>query len=499
MSSFTEFTEHDAIGLAELVRKGEVHPTELVEAAIERIERYNPALNAVIDKLYDKGRAAARAPLGDGPFAGVPFLLKDTIAYAGCTLSMGSVLLRDNVATETHAVVERMEKAGLIIVGRTNLCELGLLPSSESLLYGETKNPWNTGHSPAGSSGGSAAAVAARMVPMAHGSDGGGSIRIPAGACGVFGLKPSRGRNPGQFMEDPSGIVCIHGLTISVRDSAALLDAIQGPLPGDLWWAPPPARPYTEEVRRDPEKLRIGFATSDYSGRRSHPDCVEAVERTAKLCEELGHSVEEAKPDIDGERYNESFVLLWATLAGGLFRFAAQKIGEELVPRTLMRLVGEKRGFELLTRIDSLRAGAASLAPFTRTLAEIETKSTPSDYWVACTVMREAAYELARFFDDHDILLTPVAGTPPPKLGEIGPRIEQVELRQRTLAYVGYTQLCNTSGVPAMSMPLHWNSAGLPIGVQLAAPFGDEATLFQLAGQLEQARPWAGRLPPLVS
>ena len=226
---------------------------------------------------------------------------------------------------------------------------------------------------------------------------------------------------------------------------------------------------------------------------------MKAVTRTAKLCEDLGHVVEEAKPNIDGDRYNESFLVLWANMAGGVFKFAAQKLGEKLAPKALMRAFGERRGFELLTRLDSLRAGASSLAPFTRVLAEMEAKSTPADYWVACTVMREAAYELARFFDEYDLLLTPVAGEPPPKTGYIGPSVDREQLRTRTLAYVGYTQLCNTSGVPAMSIPLHWNAEGLPVGVQFAAPFADETTLFRLAGQLERAQPWAGRLPPLVA
>jgi amidase len=254
-----EYAAFDALGLAELVRRRDVTASELLETALAQIERIDPRINAVIDRLDHRARATVARGLPAGPFAGVPFLLKDAIAYQGERLTLGSRSMADYIPETSHEVVRRLEGAGLVIVGRTNICEYGLLPLTEPELYGPTRNPWALDRSPGGSSGGSAAAVAAGLVPLAHGNDGGGSIRIPASACGLFGLKPSRGRNPGALLDEPHGLIAEHCLARSARDSAALLDVTRGALPGDRWQAPPPVRPYLEQVTIDPPRLRIAF------------------------------------------------------------------------------------------------------------------------------------------------------------------------------------------------------------------------------------------------
>ncbi len=305
----------DATAQAELVRRKEVKPIELVEGAIERIERVNPQLNAVIMPMFDLARKAANGPLPDGPFTGVPFLLKDlTATYAGVPMASGSAFAKDFVPDHDSELVLRHKRAGLIILGKTNTPEFGFLPTTEPHAFGPTRNPWNTNHSSGGSSGGSAAAVASGMVPFAHGADGGGSIRIPASCCGLFGLKPTRARNPlgpdlGDFM---SGLHVDHGLTRSVRDSAALLDATCGPDLGDPYFAPPQERAYLEEVGADPGKLRIAFTKQAGEGVAIHPDCVAAVEDAAKLCESLGHNVEETPVDLSTPASNQAFGVLFS-------------------------------------------------------------------------------------------------------------------------------------------------------------------------------------------
>lgn len=296
----------DATAQTELVRRKEVSPLELVDAAIERIERLNPAVNAVVIKTYDRARDAARGPLPDGPFRGVPFLLKDLVVEeAGVPLHEASAYLSDYVPAEDAELVKRLKRAGLVILGRTNSPELGLGPTTESRLWGPTRNPWDVTRSPGGSSGGAAAAVATRMVPMAHGNDAGGSIRVPAACCGVFGLKPTRARNPlgPHYGDVMSGLVAEHALTRSVRDSARLLDATAGPDLGDPYWAPSPPRPFADEVATPPGRLRIAWATRPLVGQAVHRDCVAAVEDAARLCASLGHEVVEAAPRVDGERF----------------------------------------------------------------------------------------------------------------------------------------------------------------------------------------------------
>ena len=499
MAGFTEYDSYDALGLAELVRHGQVTAAELVEQAIARIERHHPSLNAVVLRLYDRARKVAAGPLPPGPFSGVPYLIKDMVPYRGTPMIFGNALLhRLGVeAPESHEVIRRSEEAGLIVLGKTNASELGLLPSTEPALFGPTRNPWSLDHSPGGSSGGSAAAVAAGLVPMAHGNDGGGSIRIPASACGVFGFKPSRGCNPGAEGDLPDGIAVEHCLSRSVRDSAALLDVTRGPLPGDRWWAPPHPGTYLEEVQREPGPLRIAFSSRDFTGRAAHPDCAAAVESVAALCEELGHHVEQAAPEIDGERYNEAFLRLWILLPSYAFGLLADELRRRPGLGALTRLLGDERTVALVGRL--VMHGRAPFEPLTLEMARLSRKLTAADLWLAWREMGRVSYELARFLTRHDLFLSPVLSRPPVRTGEISGKLGTTVLRKRVMEYVGFTPLCNTSGLPGMSVPLCWNGAGLPIGVHFIAPFGGDATLFRLAGQLERARPWAGRRPDLTS
>jgi amidase len=497
---FDELPKHDALGLAELVRRKEVHPQELVEAAIERIERIDPSINAVTHLLFDSARRSAARPLPESPLAGVPYLIKDMVAHAGTPLTFGTALLRriNFSLPESHEVIKRTERAGLIVVGKTNACELGLLPTTEPLASGPTRNPWDPLRSPGGSSGGSAAAVAAGLVPVAHGNDGGGSIRIPASACGVFGLKPSRGRNPGAPVEMPGGITVEHCLSRTVRDSAALLDATRGPMPGDRWWAPPPERPYLEEVEADPGRLRIAFSTRDLVGDEAHADCVSAVHDAARLCEELGHVVEEARPQVDGERFYEAFLTLWSMLPSFFFKLVAQEArAQQRWVDLAASLLGERRILALAARLMMGDLRTPPFEPLTMELIALSERLTPADLWLALNTMQEAGCHMGRFLSTNDCYLTPVLGAPPVRTGTYSGRSRAMWLKEHVLTYAGYTPICNTSGLPAISVPLHWNEQGLPIGVQFIGRFGDEATLFRLAGQLERARPWGHRYPRL--
>lgn len=495
-SSFPEYLQHDGLGLAELVRRGDVHPRELVATAIERIEQLDPGLNAVVIKTYDRARTIAERPPPAGPFAGVPYLLKDMVAHAATPLSLGSRFLRAAryVPGSTHEVIRRSEAAGLIILGTTNACEFGLLPITEPAAFGPTHNPWAPDRSPGGSSGGSAAAVAAGLVPLAHGNDGGGSLRIPASACGVFGFKPSRGRNPGYLYDSPDGVTVEHCLSRSVRDSAALLDATRGPRPGDRFFAPEPTRPYLTEVTTEPGRLRIAYTTADLRGRAAHPDAAAAVEEAARLCAELGHEVEPARPTIDGDRFEEAFVALWASLAAAMPRLLLDEAKRQPWVRRIADTVGDHLLVEVVGRwwTRSLRS---PLEPWTRQFAAIGRRVSHAAFQLAAAELQRASYEMARFLESYHGLLTPVLAEPPVPIGAfVG--LDRDELRQRLLAYAAYTPIANVSGQPAMSVPLHWNAAGLPVGVQFIGRFADETTLFRLAGQLEQARPWRGRWPP---
>lgn len=464
----------DATSQAELVRKKQIKPIELVEAAIERIERVNGVINAVVTPMYEEARRAAQGPLPSGPFTGVPFLLKDLgPAYAGVRMTSGSVFCKDFVPTEDSTLVKRYKAAGLIVIGKTNTPEFGLVPTTEPKLFGPARNPWDTGRITGGSSGGSAASVAAGIVPMAHGNDGGGSIRIPASCCGVFGLKPTRARTPqGPALGDiMSGLAIDHALTRSVRDSAALLDATAGPDLGDPYWAPPPARPFIQEVGADPGRLRIAFTTQAPTGAPIHPDCAAAVRDAAALCEALGHHVEEASPPIDGGLLTTAFTAAWAAGAAWSVDGMARVLGRQ--PKD------------------------DDLEPLTWALYRMGRSISASDYLLAVTAMQQMARAAARFFQDYDVWLTPTLADPPLPLGSFdSPPENPMAGFQRAAQYVPFTPFINATGQPAMSIPLYWNEAGLPVGTHFVGRFGDEATLFRLAAQLEEARPWAGRWPP---
>jgi amidase len=464
----------DATAQAELVRKKQITPAELLEAAIERIERVNPKINAVVTPMYDQARAAASSPLPDGPFTGVPFLLKDILAaYAGVRLAYGASLLAGFVPDHDAELTHRYKKAGLVICGRTNAPEFGFLPTTESTLHGPCRNPWNLDFTAGGSSGGSAAAVAAGLVPMAHGNDGGGSIRIPASCCGVFGLKPTRARNPlGPDLGDiMSGLVCEHVLTRSVRDSAAALDATSGPDLGDPYWAPPPERPFLEEVGADPGRLRIGF-TKFSEEDPVHTECIRAVEEAAALCADLGHRVEEKTLDIPNDQFGEAFAILYACNLLSTLTVIEKAIGKPLETEQM-----------------------ESPCWF---MYQLGKKYTGADYLNAVGDIQRISRQVARQMLDYDVLLTPVLAKPPLPLGSFDSTPEDpLKALAVTTEWVLFTQLCNATGLPAMSVPLYWTDDNLPVGVQFIGQFGDEATLFRLAAQLEEARPWSDRRPPV--
>jgi amidase len=465
----------DATAQAELVRKKEVKPIELVDAAIERIERVNPQINAVITPMYEQARAAANGELPDGPFTGVPFLLKDLLAaYAGVRMASGSAFLKDFVPDHDSELVARYKRAGLVVVGKTNTPEYGIMPTTEPALFGPSRNPWDTTRATGGSSGGSAAAVASRMVSFAHGNDGGGSIRIPASCCGLFGLKPTRARNPlgPDFGDMFSGLVAEHALTRSVRDSAALLDATSGPEVGDPYWAPPPARPFLQEVGANPGKLRIAFTTTAPSGVQIHPDCITAVNDAVRLCSDLGHEVVEAAPKLNGELMAPMFMVVWSAGCAWTIDGAAGALGRQ--------------------------PSADQFEPGTWALYQMGQKQTGAGYMMALAWIQAASRDVARFMLDYDVWLTPTLGEPPLPLGSFdSPADDPMAGMRRAVQFVPFTPVCNMTGQPAMSVPLHWNDQGLPVGAHFVGRFGDEAKLFRLAAQLEGARPWADRRPPV--
>jgi amidase len=498
MEPFNDYPSYDAMGLAQLVGNGDVHPLELVEAAASRIARVNPSINAVIWDRLEQARAEATEVDPTGPFAGVPILIKDLVVEAGKPATFGSVFFRNYVGDTTSEFRSRIDRAGFIDIGRTNTPEFGLLPTTEPALYGPTRNPWDLTRSSGGSSGGAAASVSAGIVPLAQGSDGGGSIRIPASATGLFGLKPSRGRNPRRPGTAIDYLSVEHVLTRTVRDSAAFLDAVHGPLPGDRYWAPPPVGTFLEATQRDPGRLRIAFSVRDFRGDRAHPECEAAVLATAKLLEELGHDVVEAEPEIDGTALADAFMELWAALAAtgfGLVLDGASRL-KPAVGR-LRRLAGDKTTMRLISRFDQRESGKPAFEPFTFALAERSAKRTQVDLLDAEATLQSISHATGAFLSTHDLFLTPVLGSPPVPLGRIDQNLPWDEFVEMIFRYVAFTPLGNFAGLPAMSVPLHWTPDGLPVGSHLLGRFGGEETLLSVAGQLERARPWKSRLPPL--
>ncbi|MDZ4859388.1 MAG: amidase [Candidatus Hydrogenedentes bacterium] len=469
-----EITTLDATAQAELVRKKEVSPEELLDASIERVERLNPAINCVVTSLYDEARAAIKAGLPDGPFTGVPYMLKDLFAaYAGTRMTFGSNLCENFISPHDSELVARLKRAGLVIMGKTSTPEFGILPTTEPHRFGPCRNPWNTDHSVGGSSGGSAAAVACGMVPAAHGNDGGGSIRIPASCCGLFGLKPTRGRNPlGPDVGDvQNGLVSEHALTRTVRDSAALLDATAGPDIGDPYYAPPQERPYTEELKRDPGKLRIAFSTIAPTGVPVHDDCIAAVHNAAKLCESLGHHVEEVFPSLDGPGLFHPFVTVFS--AGPGWAIDGMALAAGVTP------------------------SQDKVEPLSWAMYEQMQQVSCTQYLLSITYLQQVARQIAHFMKDYDLLLTPTVAQPPLPIGSYDSPDDPMHGFMVAGMFAPFTPLCNFTGQPAMNVPLHWNAEGLPIGSHFVARFGDEATLFRLAAQLETARPWITKQPPI--
>jgi len=468
-----ELAALDAVAQAELVRRGEVEPRELVDAAVSRLEAVDPRLGALVTPLFERARERVAKGLPEGPLRGVPTLFKDLMPYEGARITDGARVYADHVSPVSHAFARRMEAAGLVALGISKSPEFGLLPVTEPRVHGPARNPWDPEHTPGGSSGGAAAAVAAGAVPLAQASDGGGSIRIPASCCGLFGLKVSRGREPQRPRPDELGLAVRHCVSRSVRDSAVLLDAVAGALPGDRWQAPRPRRPFRRAVEADPGRLRIAVLTADLQGRSAHPDCVEAVESTADLCRELGHRVDEAVPEIDGAGFAEAFSVLWEAGTQDAVTAARRALGR----------MPDREAFE----------------PFTWALAERAGRRTPADLLRAFHVLDAAGYRLAEFQERYDVLLSPVLAEPPWPVGHFDQSRPVEELSEQLTRYVAWTPLANTTGQPAMSVPLFWNEAGLPIGSHFQARYGEEATLLALAAQLERARPWVHRRPPVWS
>lgn len=466
----------DATGQAELVRSGQASPRELVDAAIGRIEAVNPELNAVIHERFDAARADAAGDLPDGPFRGVPFLLKDLgLRSAGDPMHCGARFLKEHghVATEDSYLTTRFRDAGLVILGRTNTPEFGTTITTEPVAHGPSRNPWNPAHSTGGSSGGSAAAVSSLMVPAAHASDGGGSIRVPSSECGLVGLKPTRARTTqGPDVGESWAGATIHGVvTRTVRDAAALLDAVAGPAPGDPYAAPAQVRPYVEELRTDPGSLRIGLLDHPAEeGRAGHPDTIAAVAAAGQLLEGLGHRVEIAHPDAMGDpEFSRHFITVLASSLLTDLQEWEQVIGRPLTPEDIepsnWMFAEIGRSIDSATYLHSVR-------------------------WQHVWMRRMAAWWDGGF----DLLCCPVVNGPPPPIGWLS---DPAEGLNRVTDLMQFTAQFNVTGQPAVSLPLHWNDEGLPIGVQFVAAFGREDVLFRLAAELEAAVDWPARVPPI--
>ncbi len=496
MGGFEEYDQYDGFGLAELIREKQVPVSEVCQAAIERIDRLNPQLNAVVTNMVHLAEKSIQSLSPSGPFRGVPFLLKDLLAaYAGVPFTNGCKALRNFIPDHDSELVLRYKQAGTIILGKTNTPEFGLLGYTEPELFGPTRNPWNLFHTPGGSSGGTAAAVASGMVPLASGGDGGGSIRIPASCCGLFGLKPTRGRTPTgpDFGEIWQGAAVQHVITRSVRDSAAMLDATCAPDVGAPYIIASPQRPYREEAKRDPGKIRIAFSTRSPLGTPVHGEIVEATLKTSHLLEKMGHSVEEATPQIDG-----------LALALSYFSMYYGEVAHNI---------------DQLKTILGRNVGPSDVETGTWTLGLMGRATSALSFVRAKSMWDEASREMARFHEKYDLYLTPTLAQPPVKIGALKPKpweesvlkvintlrlgrllklsgaVEKLALEN--LSKTPFTQLANFTGQPAMSLPLWQTSDGLPCGMHFMAPFGDEATLFRLASQLEKEKPWFDETPPV--
>ncbi len=472
--NFEEYRKHDAIALASLVSRKQVTPGEVLEAALARLDQVNPTLNAVNTDLRDEARAAIAAGLPDGPLRGVPFLLKDIgVVMKGVRTCAGSRLFKNSApAAMDSALVAAYRRAGLVLFGKTNTPEFGMSAATETLAFGITRNPWDTGRTSGGSSGGTSAAVAAGVVPASHGNDGGGSIRIPAACCGLFGFKPSRGRvSASPFGDATCGPAINHALTRSVRDSALLLDISCRPVAGDFYWLSPPETPFLKEVGRDPGKLRIGYIPEPFMWNEIEAPVREATAEAAKFLESLGHHVEETKVDVDFRAYRQAIEPVYISNMSVMLNAEAKRRGRPITEDDV-----EQMAYFVLQETDNVTGKAVAEA------------------YIFYYAMGQA---FAKVFENYDVLLQPTLGQLPVPVGTLKSHgwPDRHAYTDALYRFMPNTQPYNAIGAPAMSVPLAMSKSGLPIGIHFAAKTGDDALLFRLAGQLEAARPWFNVVP----
>jgi amidase len=461
--------DSDGVGVAARVRKGEITALEAVDAAIARIERVNPGLNALVTKTFEQARDSAKIAKPEGPFAGVPSLIKDLDDVAGVATTYGSRAFAKNVPEKTSPYIQALFNAGLISLGKSTTPEFGLTATTEPLLGGATRNPWNPDYSCGGSSGGAAAAVAAGMTPLAHASDGGGSIRIPASCCGLFGLKPSRGRTITDGAPTPPVAISVDNcVSHSVRDNAAWLAVTEDTGPEAAWSA--------IGLVSEPStvRLRVAVMTADYFGNAPEPDVLAGVEATIKLLTDLGHQVRPGKPALDGRAFADAFGVYWASSAAAVEARVRERVGPN-------------------ANLDDL------LEPLTIGLAAQFRARPKADFDKAVSVLKASEAQYTAFFSEADVLLTPVLAMVPLKIGVLSPTMDFEKNQDLVFRYVGYTPVQNAAGAPGMSVPLHWTKGGLPVGMHFAAAPGRDDLLLRLAYELEEARPWGKRRPPIFA
>ncbi|MDD1622692.1 MAG: amidase [Methylococcaceae bacterium] len=497
MNPFGEYPQYDALGLARLVQSGEISAGELLAVAQARLAEFNPHLNAVVTPMDTLAESLLENLAGRGPFTGVPFLVKDLmLRFAGVPMSNGCMAMRDYRPAADSEMAERLNASGLITFGKTNTSELGASALVNNAVFGKTLNPWNLNLNSGGSSGGSAAAVAARIVPMAYASDGGGSIRLPASYCGVFGFKPSRGLNRFEDLSSAwGGAVVSHALTISVRDSAAYLDLVAGNTDQGYSISNPPPRSYLYATTQAPKPLKIAFIKQAPTGTPVHGECLAAATLAAKHCEALGHAVEESAWSFDGRELMRAFLTV-------IFYYTARDVGNIA---QLLDIPESRLAIELNTRF---------MAAFGKGIADEQVQR-------ALAVWRRAATRLDEFYQRYDAILTPTVATPPLPSDALDPNVLEKCLMRGLLAsglakkllpmllldpiidkavcQTPFTPIANMTGQPAMSVPLYWDNGGLPHGAQFMAAEGNDRLLLQLAAQLEQAEPWKHKLPPLCT
>jgi amidase len=477
MISLSDYTRFDATGLADLVARRQVKPEELIAAAFEAASKVNPKINAMLQTLPEQARAEINTGSRKSPFAGVPFVIKELVLHAkGVRSDSGSRLARGFVPDADTELMARFRRAGLVLIGTTQTPEFGYNPTTETVAFGPVHNPWNLDHSAGGSSGGSGASVAAGIVPVAHANDGGGSIRIPASCNGLVGLKPTRDRIPsGPDYADPlCGLAIEFALTRTVRDAAALLDAVAGPDIGAPGFCVTPVRPYLAEVGAPTGRMKIAWTTTPASGLKIDPECVKAVHETVKLLEGLGHELVEDRPPLDWELFLANVHRIWVAFNALSVDAAAMATGR--------------------------KPGPDNLEAVTLACVEEARKMSASDLLTSIAHQNVVSRQVGVWFEKYDLHLSPTLARPPAPLGEINQNrsgCSPIEWTQQVFTYCPFTPLYNTTGQPAISLPLHWTDGGLPVGVQLVARFGDESSLIRIAAQLEEARPWSSRRPPV--